>query len=380
MNSAGRLSAMERMLKAVRDVKSYSFQLTERTTWPAKDGEPSKVREMDDFTCWRAPPQSERQWLGDLYAEMKAWRLQKTEAGLVRTGEPDFHLKEIYQTGKPGIVIVYQHRLGGGFYVRTPPSLVDNIPSSSPIAKLLAIHDQSGEVLRELGTREIGGKQARGYVVSFKDAAPFRGCSEVEVWVDAERDLPLEFSWTQEYEGAVNELRITNCRWNIELDPQLFATTPPAGLIDATPPSRAEDIAQITAALKLYAQLSGGHYPRVTEFDDEAIRAEMLKFAGFMGVPQETWNDDPTYRDIQMARAGLNWTARVLRNKSGTGYYGETVGPKDMDKVLFWCRADAPDRFRVFYGDLRTEILPFDKWSQLVPPDVAEGFQPDDNE
>jgi hypothetical protein len=368
---------MERMLRAVREVKSYSFRLMERTTWPAKDGEASKVREMDDFTCWQAPPESEKHWLGDFYAEMKAWRVEGTDMGQARSGKPGFHIKEVYQTGKPGMVIVYEHRLGGGFYFRTPPSLAENVPSNSPIAKLLAIHDQSGEVLRHLGTREIDGKQARGFVVSFRDAAPFRGCSAVDVWVDAETDLPLEFSWKQENEGVVDELRIKDCRWNIELDRQFFVASPPPGLIDATPPSRAEDIARITDALKLYARLSGGHFPRMSEFDDKVIHAEMLKLAGFTGTPQEVWNEDPIYREIQNSQAGLNWLARVLRNKPDSGYYGETVGSQDANRVLFWCLADGPDRFRVVYGDLRTEVLPAADWAKLVPADASAPHMPD---
>jgi outer membrane lipoprotein-sorting protein len=377
VNSPKQLSAMERMLKAVREVTSYSFRLTEKTTWPAKDGEAPRVRVMDDITYWRAPPASEKQWLGDLHAEMRAWRIDGENQRVARSGEPSFHIKEVHRTAEPGIVVVYKHRLGGGFYVRRPPVPADDVPSNSPIAKLMAIHDQSGEVLRELGTKEIGGKQSRGYVVTFKDAAPFRGCSEVEVWVDADTDLPLEFSWKQENEGVMNEFHITDCRWNIELDPQLFATTAPAGLVDATPPSRAEDIDQIKTALSLYRRLSDGQYPRVKEFDAVAIRDEMLKLGGFAGVPRDNWNNDPTYREIQKAQVGLNWLARVLRNKSGSGYYGETVGPRDADKVLFWCQADVADHFRVLYGDLRTVVLPVADWAKLVPADDAAAYLPE---
>ena len=146
-----------------------------------------------------------------------------------------------------------------------------------------------------------------------------------------------------------------DCRWNIPLDPALFVTTPPDGLVDATPPSEEEDIAQIVAALKLYARLSGGEYPRFSQFDGDAVRDQMLKFAGFTGTSQDKWKDDPTFVEIQNASVGLNWVARILADKVNAGYNGATVGLQDKDKVLLWWIAWTPaddDLFRVFYGDL----------------------------
>jgi hypothetical protein len=81
-----------------------------------------------------------------------------------------------------------------------------------------------------------------------------------------------------------------DCLWNIEIDPKLFDTTPPDGYTDITAPSDEKAIAEIVAALKLYAELSGGHYPRVTTFDADVIHKEMLKLARFTGSRQEDWN------------------------------------------------------------------------------------------
>jgi hypothetical protein len=383
MNSAGRLSAMERMLRAVREVTSYSFRLTNKTTFPTRKNQAPIVRQRDDITYWRAPSAADSKWFGDLSADTKAWRVNGDDEARARDGERSLHVKEIYPTGQPGMLIVYTSKFGGKYYWRTPPLAADEIPSYSPIAKLRTVREQSGEVVRELGTKEIGGQTAQGYIATFKDAAPLSDCGEVEVWVDAETDLPLEFSFKQEEKGFVDEFRITDCRWNIELDPQLFVTTPPEGFTDATPPSKEEDITQIAVTLKLYAQLSRAHYPRITEFDDEAIREEMLKLAGFAGAPRDEWKRDPTYNEIQKAGVGLDWVARILRDKVNSGYYGATVAPQDKDKVLLWWWLAGPGsdhQFRVFYGDLRTEVLPLEKWSKLVPAEAAAPHLSDETE
>ena len=252
-----------------------------------------------------------------------------------RGGERSYHLKEIDPTGQPGIVIVYAGKFGGKYYFRTPPVLAEESLKTSPIAMLRVVREQSGNVLHELGTKEIGGKQARGYVARFTDAAPFKDCGEVEVWVEVETDLPLEFSFRREQDGFVDEYRITDCRWNIELHPQLFVPTPPEGFTDTTPPDKEEDVAEIVATLKLYARLSGGHYPRLGEFDDKAVGEEMLKLAGFTGTPQDGRNEDPTFLEIQNANAGLNWLARTCVIKSTRVTMGPPLARKTRTRCCF---------------------------------------------
>ena len=46
-----RLSAMERMLNAVREVTSYSFKTQNNTNYLAPDGKPERIRREVGFTC-----------------------------------------------------------------------------------------------------------------------------------------------------------------------------------------------------------------------------------------------------------------------------------------------------------------------------------------
>ena len=160
--------------------------------------------------------------------------------------------------------------------------------------------------------------------------------------------------------------RTSDFRWNIAIDSKLFEPIIPQGYADITPPIEQSDLDQIAAALRLYSQLSGGPYPPTKEFDPAAIRDQMIKLADSATPADTDMARDRKHQQIDQAMAGLNWIARILRLQYLSGYRGLHVGPKDKNKVLFWWMASA-DRYRVFYGDLRAEVLTEDEWSKLVP-------------
>ena len=374
-NSASRLSAMERMVQAVREVNSYSYKMFVQDTWVRKgDTQPSTVTHTGT-TYWLEPK--------SLFYDEKLVRFE----GTVPQGEGELltHLTGIHPAGRPGMIIIHA---GTGrasrsmaktyYWVPELPSMsAEDIGQDSPITRLRMVREGTGEVLRDLGAKRIDGKQARGYILALRDAEPESGFDALEVWVDSDTDLPLEFGFERKDDETTRVYRITDCRWNIEVDPKLFDTTPPEGYEDITLPADETANAEIVAALRLYAEQSGGHYPRVTTFDEDASRSEMLKLVKYTGQPQEDWKK---LHQIEQATIGLNRIARILRNGFNAGYYGDTVGSTDKSRVLLWWNIAKPggeNPYRVFYGDLRTEILPFDKWAKLVPPDVARNHLPD---
>lgn len=388
ITSTNKLSAMERMMKAVREVTSYSFKSTGSTTFPARDGKPRTILYETGFLCWRAPVDANSPWHGDLHSVIKAWRvksdrLDDSYASEPRVPEWALNIEETYPCGKAGIIIVYAQ----GFYFFCPPSTPEEVPPDNWIAKLRAVQQGEGEIIRDLATKSIDGREAHGYVVDFKDAVPFKGYGPVEVWVDPRTDLPIEFfyEWRDdEHEGFVDETRVTDCRWNIELDNRLFETTPPPGLINTTAPKDEKVLAQMVAALRIYAELSGGNYPRVRTvdptirrdpdvpsdppnlFDAGKIQSEMFELAGFSEDPGPETRDDPEYQKILSTTPGLDRLACVLYDHFHAGFYGADVRPQDKDKVLLWFMGDR-GHWCVFYGDLHSEILPEEEWEKLIP-------------
>ena len=202
-----------------------------KTTWQEVQGYPLLARAGSD--------RSDFQQTGD-----KEWDKDSTN---------------IEPAGKPRIWIDH---LNKRFYREPPRRDFDK----SAFDDLELLGEFSGKADRELGTRIIDGKEARG---SDRDVERWNPNIRDRGWrrsrIDAESNLPV----LVRYEGIKRlgqstTMEMTDICWNIDLDPKLFDTMPPKGYTDGTtkPPPLAEQLRQITAALKIYADASGGHYPR----------------------------------------------------------------------------------------------------------------------
>jgi hypothetical protein len=383
VTSSNQLSAMERIAQAARHVTSFSYKLTHKVENAATTEKPARTLDLTSFTYWRAPPDSKPDEFGDLRATQKNVAVYHETTGdrgpVVLTD-----IIEIHPSGQPGILIDYLAK----YYFRIPRLHASDIATSTPLLWLRAVREKTGKIVADLGTREIDGREARGFSMSFGDVTQFDDFGPVEVWIDPQTDLPVEFCFryiNSDDEGFTENISATDIQWNMELDPRLFDTTPPAGFLDITLPNDERSVAEVVAALQLYAELSGGRYPHVekldnrncvTKFDAEACYREMLDLAGFTGPLQDEWADDPHYQRIEQARPGLDTLERIFHSpKWLIGYYGPDIGIGDKGKLLLWwgaAKENDKDEYRLFYGDLRTEIAPRKKWVQLVPSEIAE--------
>lgn len=229
-NLASPLSAMDRMAHQLRRVHSYSYRLYTTNTF-VKDGEttPTTVTHTGT-TAWQAPDSLR-------YDE----RIERT-AGPQLSGEQESGLLAsftgIHPTGQLGLMIYHAGRVPSKIktYYSVPSVNTDEVGDQSPITRLRMAREGEGKVLSDLGTRQINGVQARGYVMSLANAEPGSGFDSLQVWVDPATDLPLEISCKVTSPDSVREFRVTDCRWNVEFDPQLFDTTPPAGYTEIEPP------------------------------------------------------------------------------------------------------------------------------------------------
>lgn len=376
-----RLSAMERIASAVRDVHSFTYRLTNDSEFPLSNAKPSRTRKSNTFTAWRAPPLHEPDQFGDFRGAQHSESVYHLPAG--DETKVTIDLIEIHPSGKPGILIDYLAKK----YYRVPALHAVDIAGSTPLLWLRAVREQAGRITKDLGTRKVSGRTAHGYTMAFDDFNPFNDFGPVEVWIDPETNLPVEFSF--EYAmpdpGFTDRYIVTDIQWNAELDPKLFDTTAPTGFLDVTIPTDDESIAAIVEALNLYAELSGGQYPHferledrnfTSEFDSEACYRKMLEFAGLTNSNRDNSLDEPLYQRIQNSRAGLDMLERILHSyKWLIGYYGDTVGRQDKDKVVLWWNIalnSSGDQYRVFYGDLRTEVVTGKQWARLVPPEIAK--------
>ncbi|HEX4145597.1 MAG TPA: hypothetical protein VHY91_18975 [Pirellulales bacterium] len=360
LHSGRQLSAMERMAKKLQEVKSYSYQNSGSNTHINKDGK--RVTRQDDSTV---------QWLSPnaFHEETKIVRIVEDAGGGNRTEETLAHFEQVFPPGGSGVLVDHRHKT----FDRIRYEMIGS--KTYPWDTLRMIREGSYDVLADLGTRRIGDTEAHGYRLALKNAHDKENAvhDPVELWLDPETNLPIEFGWSGESEGWKYTDRTSDFRWNIALDSKRFEPVIPETYADITPPTEQSDLDQIVASLRLYAELSGGHYPRVKTFDPLAIRAEMLKMADSAAPADTEPVRQKKHQQIEQSMAGLNWIARILRIQYLSGYRGLIAGPADKDQVLFWWMA-SDNRFRVFYGDLRTEVLSDDQWSKLVPKEEIVGY------
>ncbi len=139
-------------------------------------------------------------------------------------------------------------------------------------------------------------------------------------------------------------VRYEDIQWNIDLDPKLFDPTPPAGYTDVSPKPD-EQLRQITTSLKIYAEASGGHYPQVETID---LCKTIGDLCTILSVPLIWPGNETTVKAVE----GFGELEEIQSHNTDASYYGQTVGPKDKDKVLLRWKLD-DGRYEVIFGDLR---------------------------
>lgn len=220
------LSAMERMARQLSEVKSYSYDFrSETVATDANDPMRKTTWLSNGKSFWQAP---------DAFRSgEKIVKIEPGEAGRAASEELLVEFVEAFRPGGQGVFIDYKAKT----YF---PSTFDPTGSKTyPMEPLKKIREDAPARARDLGTRQIDGKTARGYVVSLATGDPPRR-HDWQVWVDPETDLPLEIGYDiddHKQPRTTTTLRFSNFRWNEDLDPKLFDPAPPEGFREVSPPA-----------------------------------------------------------------------------------------------------------------------------------------------
>jgi hypothetical protein len=352
LSSGVQLSAMERMAKKLQQISAYSYRLGGENSG-VDDDDKRKTYKIDEIIYWLAPDA--------YYAETKIVEISRDPDGGNRSEVVLARFDEIFAPGGSGVFI--DHLYKTAVRCRYEPS--DESARIYPWSMLRMIQVGSYDVLADLGTRLIDDHQVQGYRLKLikRIDRDFDYDDPVDLWVDPKTDLPVEFSWVQEGEGWKEINRATDFHWNIPLEAKLFDPVVPKGYADITAPTDQADLDQIVAALRIYSDLSGGHYPRIKKFTAALVHEDMLRLADAAETAEVRTKKSA---EIEKAMPGMNWIDRIVRNRFVSGYRGATVGPADKDQLLLWW--PMPDEgYRVIYGDLRIEVISDEQWSKLVP-------------
>ena len=339
--TAPSLSAMERMAQSIRQARSYRLTMTTRIEAPSDAGRASTESGMSGKLYWLAP--------GSYRMETKG-QISGSEQNSVM----------IFPHGQPGIDIDHTRKR-----YRRRPARQGHV---SPFMVLDELSKFTGQADRALGTRQIEGKTARGFEIAAKKIDPDSFSGPVQIWIDADSNLPLlvryEMKLVQAPSPAV--MQMEQFEWNVDLDASVFETSPPSGYADATPkpPTVEQQVDRMVVALQAYAEVCGGHYPRVKMVYGDVTRDDMLQKAGIEGSPTPEQMRSEAYAKVIKASRGFATLNEILRDNPAAEYHGRSVGPSDKNKILLrWQLPD--DRFQVIYGDLRTETVSATRLEEL---------------
>jgi len=325
------VSAMDRMAESIRRAKSYTVNVVADLQIVREPGKSPVKAKMTGTWYWLAP--------GSMRMEFKGGEFT---AGQDHT--------DVFPAGKDGIHIDHKSKE----FHRAPTRR----GHMTPLMIFEGLSKYSGQADRELGKKQINGKEARGFVIEIEKVDPDVHSGTLEVWIDAESNQPLELEFEITTAMPSGTMRMVDFRWNVDLDRKLFEPTPPEGYTDTTrePPGLDEQIGKIKEALKLFAELSGGHYPRVKMIYGDVTRDQMREMAGFKEHVTMEQRRGKMFKRIQDATWGLATINTILRDNSDAAYHGREVGPKDKDRVLLRWKLD-DGQYQVIYGDLRSESV-----------------------
>jgi hypothetical protein len=216
----------------------------------------------------------------------------------------------------------------------------------------------------EIGRKKIEGMTASG--IEIVNPAEFQAVLEestIRLWVDVETNWPVMIEIEGTARGGDVRIKRTmyDFQWNASLSESDFEFEIPGdyrllGKMEA--PKNDEKSA--IESLRAYADLTGGTYPSVMSYVTAIYEAEEgLRNQARDGATMQDYFDE--YSQIGDA---CMFYGELIEAEKDPAYYGEDVGPTDFDRVLLRWRLE-DGRYRVVYGDLRTEDVSAERLAEL---------------
>lgn len=234
LGPASPAAALEKVAQALERVNTYSYQMEQ--VYVSRQGEGRTVRQVT-VGRWRTNPVA-------LHATLHI--VETLGTNTTSPGKPKtlVDIEEAHQAGQSGILVDHLKKeywwMNGGIDA-------NKIPPGSPQVAVYMVQQRRGRVLSDLGRKRIDGKLARGLEILLDDGQPVSELgvttpdeeptrdwrnANIEVWIDPETDLPIEFRYARRGDDFKTTYRFTNLKWNVDFDAGDFEV--------AIPPNYAE--------------------------------------------------------------------------------------------------------------------------------------------
>jgi hypothetical protein len=216
----------------------------------------------------------------------------------------------------------------------------------------------------EIGSRTIDGVAASG--IEVRNPEGLKGLVDemtLRVWVDERTSWPVKF----EMEGSASQgsFRVSQIldrfQWNPALTEEDFEYDIPRDyklIGDIEAPKADEDSA--IEGLRNYIDINDGRYPSsltyTTAIAEATDRISLRRRNGSFKKDE--------FEDLMKIQHTCAFFAELEKEDRDPAWYGEDVGPRDYDRVLLRWRLD-DGRYRVVYGDLRSETVNTERLEEL---------------
>lgn len=192
----------------------------------------------------------------------------------------------------------------------------------------------------ELETKQINGRQAKGYQVHENDQV-------LTAWVDTETGKLLNMEIVVDRGGV--KMVMCDFEFDKELNENLFSMKPPPGYTMAEKPMKIElnkepAFEDVGVLLSVMAKMKDGQFPEALP-EKPSMGAYMKHLKGFNRFIEE--GEGP--KVVMGMGRGIRFLAKI----HPAGHYaGKGVKLGDADTAIFWYRPKGSEMYKVIFGDL----------------------------
>ncbi len=211
----------------------------------------------------------------------------------------------------------------------------------------------------DLGRRRIRGRRVAGIrVTDARFLAERLDHAELELWVDPDTRLPVRFDVRGETADGnrSRHVRYQDFRWNEPVAADEYTPDIPDDFEVTEGIHLQVDEQHALESLRLFVDVVD-RYPSSLSY--ESLKAELWR------------SFDGSYRQIGrmvlkmfQIRLVSSFYGKLVEDEREVVYFGDQVRPGEGQRVL-WRWREAPDRYRVVFGNLRTETVSGERLLEL---------------
>ncbi len=339
------------ILVKVEQAKAYIYKMNVKVTGPMMPGWPMGQDMTGTVTIWK-----------DLGV--------KTEMEMIDPNTGETTRQENYIIFEEKLMVMLMHEKKQFIRTEFNDDLAARMKKQNNDPREL-VRQMLGVKYTELGKSEIDGVEVDGFETTDPGiSSGTTGDVKVTLWVDSKSWLP----YLAEMDMSINEQTRSRStfydyQWDVPVEKSEFVPVIPddyEALFEGQKwPEMTEEAA--IEGLKLVADLVG-RYPKQVSIVDLMAEISPIMFEHIKkGLPEDTTDTELETKMVEALRPvypiGLFYMA-LVEDKKEPVYYGQTVGPDDVEAVLLrWKISD--DQYRVIFGDLNTMDVTAEQLAEL---------------